>query len=217
MKQVNDEIVLKQLQWRYAVKKFDPDRKISTDDWRTLEQTLVLTPSSFGLQPWKFVVVTDQKTKDQLVSASWNQRQVADASHVVVFSIRKSLNTEDIDRYLARVAAVRGVGLDALDDYRKMMIGSLTTPRPGFNVDDWASRQVYIALGNFMTSAAMLGIDTCPMEGIEPAQYDEILRLPKDGYATQVVATAGFRAADDCYAQLPKVRFDTDDVIQRIG
>ncbi|HKQ48284.1 MAG TPA: NAD(P)H-dependent oxidoreductase [Phycisphaerae bacterium] len=217
MKPVDNDIVLKQLQWRYAVKKFDPTRKISPEDWRTLEQALVLTPSSFGLQPWRFVVVTDQRVKDQLVAASWNQRQVADASHVVVFAIRRNLSADDIDRYLSRVAAVRGVGLDALDGFRKMMVGSLTTPRAGFDVNDWSARQVYIALGHFMFSAAMLGIDTCPMEGIEPAQYDEILRLPKDGYAAQVVATAGYRAADDKYALLPKVRFSASDVIQRIA
>lgn len=216
MKPVSNEIVLTQHRWRYATKKFDSARKISPEDWQALEQALVLTPSSFGLQPWRFIVVTDQRVKDQLVTASWNQRQVADASHVVVFAIRRNLGAVDIDRYVARIAEVRGVSAESLEGYRKMMLGSLTTPRPGFDVNDWAARQVYIALGNFMTTAAMLGIDACPMEGIEPGQYDEILGLAKNGYGAQVVATAGYRAADDKYAQLPKVRFAVSDVIQHV-
>lgn len=217
MKPVSNETLIKQLQWRYAVKRFDATRKIPADDWRALEQALVLTPSSFGLQPWKFVVVTDQPTKQRLVPASWNQTQLADASHAVVFAIRRDLGTADIDRFVARTAEVRGVNPESLAGYRKMMIGSLTTPRAGFDINHWATNQVYIALGNFMTAAAMLGIDTCPMEGIEPAKYDEILGLPKDGYATAVVATAGYRSADDKYAALAKVRFAAEDVIRHVG
>lgn len=217
MKPVSNDTVVKQLQWRYAVKKFDPTRRIAESDWRTLEEALVLTPSSFGLQPWKFIVVTNAALKEQLMSASWNQRQLADASHAVVFAIRRDLSAEDIDRYVRRTAEVRGVSEESLAGFRKMMVGSLTVPRAGFDVNHWASNQVYIALGNFMTSAAMLGIDTCPMEGIEPAKYDEILGLSKEGYATTVVATAGCRAVDDKYATFPKVRFAAEDVIRRIA
>lgn len=216
-KPVSNETLLQQLHWRYAVKKFDPVRKISADDWQTLEQALVLTPSSFGLQPWKFVVITDQVTKEKLVPASWNQRQVADASHVVVFAVRKPLTESDVDRYIALTAEIRGVAVESLAGFKKMMMGSLVPPPSGFDISHWAALQAYIALGNFMTSAAMLGIDTCPMEGIVPAKYDELLGLPQEGYGAVVVGVAGYRAADDKYASLPKVRFPVTDVVRHVS
>ncbi len=216
-KPVSNETLLQQLRWRYAVKRFDPTRKISAEDWQTLEHALVLTPSSFGLQPWRFVVITDQAIKDQLVPISWGQRQVAEASHVVVFTARKPLTEADVDRYVVRTAEVRGVAAESLAGFKKMMMGSLVPPPPEFDIHHWAALQAYIALGNFMTSAAMLGIDTCPMEGIVPAKYDELLGLPREGLGTVVVAVAGYRAPDDKYAVLPKVRFKVEDVVHTIG
>lgn len=216
MKTMSPHSLVAQLRWRYAVKKFDPAKKIPADTWQALEEALVLTPSSYGLQPWKFFVIADQPLKDKLVPLSWNQRQLADCSHVVVFAIRKDLATADIDRYLARVAEVRGVPVAQLAGFRKLLVSSLATPPPDFDLNEWATRQVYIALGNFMTSAAVLGIDTCPMEGIEPAKYDELLGLAAKGYATAVVCVAGYRAADDKSALLPKVRFKHEEVVEHL-
>ncbi len=216
-KPVSNETLLQQLKWRYAVKKFDPARRISAEDWQTLEQALVLSPSSFGLQPWRFVVITDQTTKDKLVPISWGQRQVAEASHVVVFSVRQPLTESDVDRFIARTSEIQGTPIESLAGFKKMMMGSLVPPPADVNIHHWAALQAYIALGNFMTSAAMLGIDTCPMEGIVTAKYDELLGLPSDGYGTVVVCVAGYRAADDKYSLLPKVRFAADDVVRRIG
>jgi nitroreductase len=210
------ETLATQLRWRYATKQFDPRRAIPEAQWRALEDALVLTPSSFGLQPWKFVVVTDPATKERLVPASWNQRQVADASHLVVFAIKKNLGKADVEQYLDRIAELRGVTPDSLLGFRGVLLEFLSQPAETFRVDDWAARQVYIALGNFLTSAALLGIDTCPMEGIEPARYDEILGLADQGYQTVVAAAAGYRAATDKYASLPKVRYTADEVITRI-
>jgi nitroreductase len=217
MKPVSNQTVLEQLRWRYAVKKFDSSRRISAEDWQTLEQALVLTPSSFGLQPWKFVVVTDQAVKDQLVPLSWGQSQVADASHVVVFAVRKDFVESDVDRLIARTSTVRGVSVEKLASLKTMLMKSLVPPPPGFDIHHWASLQAYIALGNFMTTAAMLGIDTCPMEGIELAKYDTLFGLAKQGYATVVACVAGYRAADDKNASLPKVRFPTEDVVRYVG
>lgn len=217
LKPVSNETLLQQLRWRYAVKKFDPTRKIPAEDWATLEQALVLTPSSYGLQPWRFVVITDQEMKDRLVPISYGQRQVADASHVVVFAVHKPLSAAHVDRHIARTAEVQGVPTESLDRFKKMLLNSLVPPPPDFNIEHWAALQAYIALGNFMTSAAMLGIDTCPMEGIVPDKYDELLGLPNEGYGTVVVGVAGYRAADDKYAALPKVRFPVEEVVRRIG
>lgn len=214
---VNRETVLSQLRWRYATKQFDAARKISSADWAALEEALVLTPSSFGLQPWRFIVVTDPMIREKLVPVSWGQRQVADASHLVVFAIRKNVGPAEVERYLTRIAEVRGVPVDSLKGFRDMLTGFLAQPKERFDVNTWSARQVYIALGNFMTCAAILGIDTCPLEGLEPARYDEILGLEAQGYQTLVAAVAGYRAPGDKYATLPKVRFAPEEVIARVG
>ena len=214
MKPVSNETVLRQLQWRHATKKFDATKTIPADDWTTLEQTLILTPSSYGLQPWKFVVITDPATKARLLPLSWGQRQVVDASHVVVFAIRRNLSETDIDKYLVRIVEVRGGTVEALAGFRRMMVGGLLDG--AMDLNHWASLQAYIALGQFMTTAAMLGIDTCPMEGIEPAKYDEVLGLNELGYGTVVACVAGYRASDDKYASIAKVRFKAEDVLIRV-
>lgn len=210
-KPVENSVLLQQLQWRYAVKKFDASRVVSDADWQTLQQALVLTPSSYGLQPWQFVVITDSALKGQLPPISWGQNQVRDASHVVVLAVRDPFGQPDIDRFVARTAEVRGISTDALAGMRKMMMQGLLAP--GFSTLEWATRQVYIALGNLMTSAAMLGIDTCPMEGIEAEKYDALLNLPATGYRTAVVCPIGYRTNDDKYANLAKVRFPADTVV----
>lgn len=211
------DALLRALTWRYAVKKFDATRRIPADTWAALEQSLVLTPSSFGLQPWAFFLVRDPARREALVGASWGQRQVADASHLVVFAIRQGLAAADVDRYVARIAEVRGVAADTLAGYRKVMLGFLGRPAEQFDVDEWAARQVYIALGQFMAAAAVLGIDTCPMEGLDPRAYDRILGLEGTGYATVVACPAGYRAPDDRYAAQTKVRYPAADVVRVIG
>jgi nitroreductase len=216
-KPVTNETLLAQLQWRYATKKFDPSRKIPAEDWRTLEDVLVLTPSSYGLQPWKFIVITDQATKAKLVPVSWGQQQVADCSHLVVFAIKKELSAGDVDRHIDQIAKVRGVPANSLASFRQMMVGDVVEGKRSKVVAEWAARQAYIALGSFMTSAALLGIDTCPMEGFEPPKYNEILGFPARGLHTAVVAVAGYRAADDKYATLAKVRFPAKEIIEHIG
>jgi nitroreductase len=208
--------LLAALNWRYATKKFDPARKIPAETWSALEQALVLSPSSFGIQPWKFLVVTNPALREKLVPVSWGQTQPKDGSHHVVFAVRKDLPEAHIDRYVARTAEVRGTTSEALAPFKKMMMGSLEGARAKGYLDTWQTHQVYIALGQFMASAAVLGVDTCPMEGIEPSKYDEILGLTGTGYATVVACAAGFRAADDKYASLPKVRFPASEVIQHL-
>lgn len=207
--------LLTQLRWRYAVKKFDAARKIEPETWRALEEALVLTPSSYGLQPWKFVIVEDPALREQLVACSWNQRQVADASHLVVLCIKKNFSAADVDRFVRRTAQVRGVAPEALAKFGAMMVRDLVDGPRRLVANEWAANQAYIALGNFMTAAALLGVDTCPMEGFEPAKYDQLLGLAAKGLSATVVCPAGYRAADDRFASLPKVRFPLDEVIER--
>jgi nitroreductase len=211
---ISESDLIQSLSWRYATKKFDPTRKIAAATWKTLEQALVLSPSSYGLQPWRFVVVNDPAVRKRLQPVSWNQPQIVDASHLVVFARRTSMTADDVQRYIDDIAKKRGVPAAALDGYKGMMLGTINTP--AFPAAEWAARQAYIALGVFLASAAALHIDACPMEGINTAQYDEILGLPAQGYSSVVVATAGYRAADDSYAGLAKVRFDHDLVVKHV-
>jgi nitroreductase len=199
------------LQWRYATKVFDPARKIPSDVWSILEESLVLTPSSFGLQPWKFLVIQDPELREKLVPHAWNQRQVADSSHLVVMAVKTSFSEADIDAFIARMIEVRGGSADALAGFRKMLTGTLAQ---GYMTEEWAKKQAYIALGQFMAACALLRIDTCPMEGFVPAKFDEVLGLQDQGLTAAVLCPAGYRHADDRYASLPKVRFTLPDVIQ---
>jgi nitroreductase len=214
---LSPESVLQQLHWRYAVKKFDATKKIPEELWNVLEQSLVLAPSSFGLQPWKFFVVVDPETRHQLVGHSWGQAQVVDASHLVVLAIKKDIDASDVDRYIDRMAEVRATPVEKLQGFANVIKGFLTQPPYPLDINDWSTRQVYIALGQFMTCAAMLGIDTCPMEGFVPDKYDEVLGLPAQGYHAVVVCPAGYRAADDKTADMPKVRYAFEEIIQPIG
>jgi nitroreductase len=213
MSTISGESLLEQLNWRYATKKFDPAKKISSADWAVLEEALILTPSSYGLQPWKFIVVTNQPLKTKLRPASWNQVQVEDCSHLVVFAAKQDITETDVDQFIARTAEVRGVTVESLAGFRSYMVGDLVNGPRHAIIHEWAARQTYIAMGNLLTSAAMLGIDACPFEGIEPAKYDEILGLKGSGFATVSACPLGYRAADDKYASAPKVRFEAKDII----
>ena len=216
MKAVSTTTLIEALQWRYATKKFDPKRRIPQDQWAALEEAMVLAPSSFGLQPWRFVLVETPEIRAQLPALSWGQTQPVDCSHYVVFAVRKGLTVADVDRYVDRIAEVRGATRESLEGYRSFMLGSQKAASEQGRLDDWSSRQVYIALGQAMAAAALLGIDTCPLEGIEPAKYDSLLELEQDGYSALCGLAFGYRAEDDKYAQAPKVRFARTDVIKHV-
>ncbi len=213
---VTPEQVLEQLNWRYATKKFDPSKKIPEAIWKVLEQSLVLAPSSFGLQPWKFIVVRNPQIRQQLLEHSWGQTQVVDASHLVVLAIKKDLNESDVDRHIQRMSEVQQVPVENLQKFANVVKGFMKQPPYPLDINEWSTRQTYIALGQYMTCAAILGIDTCPMEGFVPAKYDEVLGLPAQGYKAVVVCPAGYRADDDKYAINPKVRFATENVVDYI-
>jgi nitroreductase len=212
---VSPETVLEQLKWRYATKKFDPTKKIAPELWAKLEQAAIHAPSSYGIQPWKFIVVTDPEVRKKLHPVSYNQPQILDASHLVVFAAKNPPSPEDIDAYVARTAAVRGVPVEALEGFKGMMLGALSR-MDAAQAHRWASRQTYIALGVFLASAAMMGIDACPMEGFQPDKYDEILGLKEKRLGAVVIATAGYRSHDDKNAHLAKVRFEAKDVVEHI-
>jgi nitroreductase len=207
MSAINSKQLLEQLNWRYATKQFDSNRKISAADWATIEDALTLSPSSGGLQPWKFIVVTDPAVRAKLSPAAWGQKQITDASHLVVFASKNNFNEADVDEFLKRISVVRGAPVEALAPFREMLVGGIVKSMDEPARNAWARNQAYIALGNLLTSAALLGIDACPMEGFDRGQFDEILGLKAKGYASAVIATVGYRSSEDKYAAAPKVRF----------
>ncbi|MCU0720770.1 MAG: NAD(P)H-dependent oxidoreductase [Pirellula sp.] len=202
------------LKWRYAVKRFDSSRKISTVLWEQIEESLVLTPSSFGLQPWKFVVVTSDAVKAKLPAISWNQNQPADCSHMVLFAANYSIDAAYVDRYIADMSATRGVPIETLNDFRNVMVGFLRNR--GSEISAWASNQVYIALGQLLTVAAILGVDACPMEGLLMNEYDRLLGLEGTGFKVVVGCALGYRHPEDRYAQAAKVRFSKSEMVTKI-
>ena len=208
--------LLDALQWRYATKVFDATKKIPADLWAALEQTLVLTPTSYGLQPYKFLVVQDAATRAALLPHSWGQKQVVDCSHYVVFTARTEMKEADVTKLIARISQIRGVPAASLNFYRDMMLSDVVNGPRGKFAHEWAARQCYIALGNLMTAAAVLGVDACPMEGLVPTEYDKILKLEGSGYKTVVALALGFRGAGDKYASLAKVRYAAADLIKVI-
>ncbi|MGH7131757.1 MAG: NAD(P)H-dependent oxidoreductase [Phycisphaerales bacterium] len=215
MAPVSIDTILSQLNWRYATKKFDPTRKIDAATWSKLEQVLVLSPNSYGLQLWKFVVVTDPAVRERLKPASYGQSQVTDASHLVVVCARNEATHHDVQRYINRIAEVRNVPHDSLDEFKNMMLGTVQKPGAETELRNWMDRQTYIAVGFFLEACALLQIDACPMEGISGPQYDEILGLTAEGYHSLCIMTAGYRAADDPFAKFAKVRFPVEHVIKR--
>lgn len=211
-----NEAISKQLNWRYAAKKMDSSKKIPQQDWKTLEESLVLSPSSYGLQPWRFLVVQNQELRKQLRAVSWNQSQVEDCSHFVVFTTRPEMNEKDIQKHIDRIAHVRGVPPESLDAYKNGMIGDVVKGPRAQVIKWWAQRQSYIAMGFLMETAALLNIDTCAMEGLDPAAYDSILKLEGTDYRTVAAVACGYRHSEDKYQSMKKVRFDAKDIVHFI-
>lgn len=213
---INGDEVLSHLTWRYATKKFNPQRKIGNKEWSILEQSMILAPSSYGLQPWKFVVVTDPEVRKKLHPVAFDQPQILDASHLVVFSSKKNIGTSEIEHYIKRIAEVRKTPESSLQGFKKMLTDAFNPSKPSFNVEEWAANQVFIALGFLLSSAAVLGIDACPMGGFKGEEFDKILGLDTEGYASRVICTLGYRDPSDPNASYAKVRFDPSDVVKNV-
>jgi nitroreductase len=204
------------LQWRYATKHFDAQKTIPSDIWKQLEESLILTPSSYGLQPWKFVVITNPELKTKLLPHTWGQKQVVDCSHFVVFASKTTIDHEYIDENFKRTEEVRGVPAEKMKGYRDMIVKNLVHDARAGDIEEWASRQCYIALGQFMLACSLLHIDACPMEGFVPAEYDKILNLTTRGLTAAVCCAAGYRAETDKYATAAKVRFPAEKLVEHL-
>ncbi|NJC25731.1 NAD(P)H-dependent oxidoreductase [Neolewinella antarctica] len=198
--------ILDNLNWRYATKKFDATKQAGEADISVLKQAVNLAATSFGLQPFRVAVVTDQAIKDKLKAAAYDQTQVADASHIFVFAAKKTMSAEYVDDFIKMTAQQRAIPLESVEGYGEYIKGSISSHDDEF-ILNWNKRQAYIALGTLLAAAAEQRLDACPMEGFEPAKFDEILGLADKGLTACVIAPVGYRSEEDHAQNYAKVRF----------
>jgi len=204
--------IIEQLKWRYATKKFDPSKLLSEEKLNILKESFNLTATSYGLQPLKMVVLSDPTIKEKLVPVSMDQLQVKDASHVLVLCIETKLNGQYIKDYFKRVEDTRNTPRNILAPFEEYLVDSFSSKDPN-EIDEWMIKQAYLALGNLLTVCAIEGIDACPMEGFEPDQYDAILGLEEKGLRSVLVLPVGYRAENDMFSAMKKVRRGVTEVI----
>ncbi|MEM7184128.1 MAG: NAD(P)H-dependent oxidoreductase [Spirochaetota bacterium] len=207
--------ILEKLNWRYAVKEFDAEKKLSEEQVNTLVESFNLTATSFGIQALRLVQVEDTGLREKVKEQAWGQSQITDASQLFILCSDSKVDDASVDAFANRMVETRKVPLDAIQEYvntMKGMIGKMDDDRKA----NWMARQVYIALGTMLTAAAVEGIDACPMEGFNPQGVDEVLGLKEKGLAPVVICTVGFRAVDDSYQNMAKVRKSKEEILLKL-
>ena len=207
--------ILDQLNWRYACKKFDTEKKLSPEQVDTLVKAFNLTATSYGLQPMKLQVITNTDLREKLFANSFNQAQVKDASHLFVITAKVNMNQSDIDSYFDLIDDLRATPKELIAPYRAHLTNWVASESEN-NMDIWARKQTYIALGNLLNVCAVIGVDSCPMEGFDANAYDEILNLKETDYTTSLVLPVGFRHEEDFMSQLKKVRMEESKIVSFI-
>ncbi len=206
---------IENLKWRYATKKFDSAKKISQETLKELLEATELAPSSYGLQPFKILVIEDAQTREKLKAAAYGQTQITDASQLIVFARIKNFGTDHVDAYADNIVDTRNIDPKVIEGFVDVMKGTVTSLTQE-QLAVWNSKQCYIALGFLLFAAAQHKVDTCPMEGFDAAKFDEILGLDAQNLSSVVIATIGYRADDDYLQNLPKVRKTKDDLFVHI-
>lgn len=207
--------IITDLEWRYATKKFDPQLRISEENMDILKRVLQLAPSSYGLQPYKFLLIENQAIRQKLRISAHGQSPVTDASHLILFCVNTDLGAELVESHVRNTAAKRALDPDVLEPYEQHLKISLNKMTAEEQVN-WASRQAYIALGHLVQTAAQLKIDAIPLEGFEKQEFDEILQLKEKNLHALVACALGYRAEDDRYQHLAKVRRQLPDLFEII-
>ena len=197
--------IIKHLKWRYATKKFDASKTLSQEKIEVLKQAFNLTATSYGLQPLKLIIFSDKKMQNKLVKYSMDQEQVAQASHILIFCIDTTIDKSYIEDYFKRIKYVRNTPDKILKPFKKYLIDDFENQSQN-DIEDWATKQAYLAMGNLLTVCAVESIDACPMEGFDPERYDEVLKLKEKGLKSVLVMPIGYRAKDDMFADFKKVR-----------
>lgn len=201
---------LDNLDWRNAAKAFDPAKKVAEADLEKILNAIRMAPSSFGIQPYHFYVVTDQATKMKLKEKGYNQQQFEDSSCVIVFCGRTDLQ-DRVKKYFDIATGGDAAKREAMKGYENMMTG-FAEGKQGDDAMNWAHRQAYIAFGFAMAACAELMIDSCPMEGFDTAGFDQILNVPANSKSVAALAI-GYRKD---VASMPKVRFPSEDLFTKI-
>lgn len=201
--------------WRYATKVFDNSRKLPEEIWSSLQESMRLSPSSFGLQPWHFLHIKSTDLREELLPHSWGQKQVTDCSHYVVLCTRTDIDKAFVEEFIASTAEQRSVTKESLQGYQDVVVDFISQLTPEERVE-WSQRQTYLALQRLMDAAALLGVDTCPIEGFIPSKYNEALDLPAKNLTASVCCALGYRSQDDKYASLPKVRYPVEKVFSQL-
>ncbi len=206
--------ILEALNWRYAVKTFDTNKKVSAEDLATILESARLAPSSIGIEPWKFLVVNNPELRAQLRAAGYDQTKITDASHLVVITARTDANNLP-EELVARTAKTQGKTAEDLSTLHQMAAGAMSSKSPEA-LDLWLKSQSYIPLGMMLETAALLGVDACPMEGFDPTKVGEVLGLEAKHLKVVTMLAIGYRG-DDAYASLPKTRRAYDEVVEIIN
>lgn len=207
--------LIDKLQWRAAIKTFDPTKKLTTEQVNNLLAAVRLSPSGGGLQPYRILVVENPEIKERLRESAHEQAQLSLSSHVLVFAAETVVDTHFVAKYIDLIAATRQVPREQLAGFEQSL-GNLVGNMNEEQRLTWSAKQAYIALGVLLSAAADMGIDACPMEGFQPGKFDEILGLGKLGLTSVVIAPIGYRADTDVYSKMAKVRRPTEELFIHI-
>lgn len=202
--QIPESSYIDNLEWRYATKKF-ANKKIPQADMEILKRSLQLSASSYGLQPYVFLIIESKNIKAELCKSAYNQVQVEDCSHLVVFCSKKQVSEHDIDLHIKNISEIRNVSEDSLLKHSQMLKTNFKNISSE-SQSNWTTKQVYLALGNLLSACAYLKIDACPMESFDLEKFNNILNLNQKGLNAAVLVALGYRSAWDAYQKLPKVR-----------
>ena len=204
--------IVNKLHWRYATKSFDVSKSLDDNKLNILKEAFNLTATSYGLQPIKLVVIKNKQLQNELIPHSMNQKQIAEASHVLVFCIQTNIDEDFVLEYFNRVHEIRQTPKSILKPFQDFLISDFEK-KPQAIIEEWCTNQAYLAMGNLLTVCALEGIDSCPMEGFDPEKYDEILNLKKHGLKSVLLLPVGYRAQDDMFADFKKVRKPLSNII----
>ncbi len=203
------------LNWRYSTKQFNENKKLTDEQITKLIELTNLSASSYGLQPFKMVIVSNEEIKKDLVASSYGQTNIANSSHLIIFALRTDINETFINNYIENISKKRNIESKSLQDFKNMLINSVTKKEKN-DLYKWASDQIYIALGTFLIACASEKIDACPIGGFIPNEYDEKLELSKYNLKSVVVAAIGYRSEEDKYQFKEKVRAHLDEMIIKL-
>lgn len=205
--------IIEDLHWRYATKKFDPSKILSVEQLHVLKESIRLTASSYGLQPFKVLIVESKEIREVLATASYGQRPVVDASHLFVFCAATNLDHADVDAYMDRISSVRKIEPAHLEGFSNGIKTSFED-KSADEIFKWTSKQTYIALGQLLHTCASLRVDALPMEGFDASEYNQILNLDVQNLSATLACPVGFRHADDISQHSEKVRKSSEEFFE---